>query len=112
MQEEVARNQEVARAGGFANVPELKKNIALKIRDYVEKPVRAFEVMAERPVRGRIEAEAATGLTTFVGRERQLDTLWAAFESAAAGRGQVVFLVGEAGIGKSRLRYELSDVWR
>ncbi len=36
LQEEVARNQEVARAGGFANVPELKKNIALKIRDYVE----------------------------------------------------------------------------
>ena len=36
LQEEVARNQEVARAGGFADVPELKKNIALKIRDYVE----------------------------------------------------------------------------
>jgi len=36
LQEEVARNQEVARQGGFANVPDLKKNIASQIRDYVE----------------------------------------------------------------------------
>ena len=36
LQEEVARNQEVERAGGFADVPELKKDIALKIRNYVE----------------------------------------------------------------------------
>ena len=36
LQDEVARNQEVARAGGFANVPELKKSVAGAIRDYVE----------------------------------------------------------------------------
>ena len=36
LQDEVARNQEVARSGGFANVPELKKHVAQAIRTYVE----------------------------------------------------------------------------
>jgi len=36
LQEEVARNQEVARSHGFANVPELKKAVALRIHDYIE----------------------------------------------------------------------------
>ena len=36
LQDEVARNQEMARAHGFANVPDLKKAVAQRIRDYVE----------------------------------------------------------------------------
>ena len=47
------------------------------------------------------------GLTPFVGRERELAALVDAFERARAGQGQVAFLVGEAGIGKSRLLLEL-----
>jgi class 3 adenylate cyclase/tetratricopeptide (TPR) repeat protein len=66
-------------------------------------PVRIFEVLAERPVSGRLEAVAPSDLTPFVGRVRDLDALWAAFESARDGRGQVAFVVGEAGLGKSRL---------
>ena len=70
-------------------------------------PVPAFEVLAEKPVSGRIEAAAAeAGLTPYVGRERELGTLLDAFESARQGRGQVLFVVGEAGLGKSRLLYE------
>jgi class 3 adenylate cyclase/tetratricopeptide (TPR) repeat protein len=69
-------------------------------------PVHAFEVVGERPVHGRIDALADLGLTPFVGRARELDALREAFESARAGRGQVVFLVGEAGLGKSRLLFE------
>jgi transcriptional regulator with AAA-type ATPase domain/tetratricopeptide (TPR) repeat protein len=46
------------------------------------------------------------GQSPFVGRERELDLLRESFESAAAGNGQVVFLVGEAGLGKSRLLAE------
>jgi class 3 adenylate cyclase len=69
-------------------------------------PVHAFEVVAERDVDGRIEAVAAAGLTPLVGRDRELDLLRAAFEHAREGHGQAVFLVGEAGIGKSRLLYE------
>ncbi len=45
--------------------------------------------------------------TTFVGRQRELELLRETFASAAAGHGQVVFVVGEAGLGKSRLLAEL-----
>jgi tetratricopeptide (TPR) repeat protein len=69
-------------------------------------PLRVLEVLAERPVSGRVEAVAETGLTPLVGRERELDALRAAFDSVREGHGQVVFLVGEAGIGKSRLLHE------
>ncbi len=70
------------------------------------RPVRAYEVIAERPVRGRLDAIADRGLTPFIGREHELEALRTSFESARQGHGQVVFLVGEAGIGKSRLRLE------
>jgi class 3 adenylate cyclase len=68
--------------------------------------VHAFEVLAERRVSGRIEAAADTGLTPLVGREPELTALRAAFDSARDGHGQVAFVVGDAGIGKSRLLYE------
>jgi predicted ATPase len=38
-----------------------------------------------------------------VGREREMAALWDCFEKARAGQGQMVFIVGEPGIGKSRL---------
>jgi predicted ATPase len=50
--------------------------------------------------------EAERGLTPFVGRDRELRTLGECFAQAQAGHGQVVFLVGEPGIGKSRLLLE------
>jgi tetratricopeptide (TPR) repeat protein len=64
-------------------------------------------VLSAQPARGRIEVEADRGLTAFVGRERELETLLQCFERANAGSGQVVLLVGEPGIGKSRLLMEL-----
>ena len=69
-------------------------------------PVRAFEVTGERTVSGRIDALDAQGLTPLVGRGRELDALREAFEGARAGHGHVAFLVGDAGMGKSRLLYE------
>ena len=69
-------------------------------------PVHAFQVLGERGIHDRIEAAVSAGLSPLVGRERELDALSAAFDSAREGRGQVAFLVGEAGIGKSRLLYE------
>ncbi len=69
-------------------------------------PVRVFEVEDEYQTRGRLEAESRAGLTEFVGRKRELDLLIDAFDSVRDGRGQIVFLVGDAGIGKSRLLYE------
>ncbi len=69
-------------------------------------PVRAFQVMAELPARGRIDAVADLGLTPLIGRRRELDLLREAFGGARDGHGRVVFLVGDAGLGKSRLLFE------
>ena len=72
-------------------------------------PVRAYRVLEERRITGRIEAMAEVGLTPFVGRARELGTLKAAFETARDGHGQAAFVVGEAGIGKSRLLLEFRE---
>src|SRR5215510_4009877 len=69
-------------------------------------PVRAWEVVSARIARTRLEVEAERGLTPFVGRERELQLLFECFEQAKVGHGQVVFIAGEAGIGKSRLLLE------
>ena len=57
-------------------------------------------------LRRRLQAAAVRGLTRFVGRQHELDALHQALAQAGAGHGQVVALVGEAGVGKSRLAYE------
>jgi predicted ATPase/class 3 adenylate cyclase len=69
-------------------------------------PVTAWEVTAARTARTRIEIGAEHGLTPFVGRQRELGILMDCFEQARGGQGQIVFIVGEPGIGKSRLLYE------
>ena len=66
----------------------------------------AWEVLAVEETRTRLEVEAERGLTPFMGRERELRLLHECFAQAQAGHGQVVFLVGEAGLGKSRLLLE------
>src|SRR5436309_2053819 len=70
-------------------------------------PVRAWQVVRTRGARSRIAVGRERGLTPFVGRDRELQTLLARFGDVEAGRGQVVFIAGDAGIGKSRLLYEL-----
>src|SRR5437867_3245450 len=69
-------------------------------------PVRTHRVEAARAVRGRLEAIMEGGLTTLVGRERELALLQDRFAEVQAGRGQVVFVFGEPGVGKSRLLLE------
>ena len=69
-------------------------------------PVRAHEVLRPRGRRSRLDAAIERGLTPLVGRDRELDILRERFREARSGRGQVVFVSGEAGIGKSRLLLE------
>jgi class 3 adenylate cyclase/tetratricopeptide (TPR) repeat protein len=69
-------------------------------------PVEAFELVGASTLRGRFQARVAGGLTRLVGREPELAALVQALERARAGHGQVVAMVGEAGVGKSRLVYE------
>src|SRR5262249_18174947 len=69
-------------------------------------PVDVFELMGTSTLRGRFQVRMAGGLTRFVGRETELAVLGQALERSGAGHGQVVAIVGEAGVGKSRLVYE------
>jgi class 3 adenylate cyclase/tetratricopeptide (TPR) repeat protein len=75
-------------------------------------PIEVFEVTGAGPVRTRLQAAAARGLTTFVGRDREVAELRQALGRAAAGHGQVVALVGEPGVGKSRLVWEVTHSHR
>ncbi len=72
-----------------------------------EDPVEAYELLEPTEVATRLEAAVIRGLTRFVGREREMATLKEAFDKASSGSGQVVGIVGEAGVGKSRLLFEL-----
>ena len=71
-----------------------------------EQPVEAYRLLRATQVATRIEASMAKGLTRFVGREKEMAVLKEAFDKAKSGSGQVVGLVGEAGVGKSRLLLE------
>jgi class 3 adenylate cyclase/tetratricopeptide (TPR) repeat protein len=70
-------------------------------------PVEVCELLGASAVRRRLQATAARGLTRFVGRDAELEALQQALARASAGHGQVVACVGEAGVGKSRLVYEV-----
>jgi class 3 adenylate cyclase/tetratricopeptide (TPR) repeat protein len=69
-------------------------------------PIEIFELTGVAQGRTRLQASAAAGFTRFVGREREMDALNAALKSAGDGAGQVVAVVGEPGVGKSRLYHE------
>ena len=70
----------------------------------IERPIRLYRVERPSGMRGRFPAMAAIrGMTPFVGREDELRSLLHRWERVLDGEGQVVTIIGEAGIGKSRL---------
>jgi class 3 adenylate cyclase/tetratricopeptide (TPR) repeat protein len=74
--------------------------------------IEVYEMTGAGVLRSRLNAAAARGLTRFVGRESELEQLRQALGRVAAGRGQVVAIVGEPGVGKSRLVWELTHSHR
>ena len=72
----------------------------------VAEKVRAYRVTGERSGQARIDVARERGFTRLVGRERELALLRQCFELAQGGRGQAVSIIGDAGLGKSRLLYE------
>ncbi len=75
----------------------------------LEQPVQAYQLTGAGPARTRLQARAtraAGGLSSFVGRAAELDTLQHALDAAGQGHGQIVSVVGEAGVGKSRLFHQ------
>jgi class 3 adenylate cyclase/tetratricopeptide (TPR) repeat protein len=72
----------------------------------VATPVDVFELLGVATVRTRLQAAQVRGLTRFVGREGEMDQLLQSSAQARQGQGQVVAVIGEAGVGKSRLFFE------
>jgi hypothetical protein len=73
-------------------------------------PVEVYALLGASGMRRRVQAATARGLTRFVGRQPELAALHAALAQAEAGHGQFVAVIGEAGVGKSRLLYEFVQV--
>ena len=71
-------------------------------------PVEVFELVDAESTRGRFQA-AARGLTRFVGRRTEFEALERALDRARSGHGQALAVIGEPGVGKSRLYYEFID---
>src|SRR6516225_786346 len=69
-------------------------------------PINVYEVTGLGPLRSRLQRAAARGLTRFVGRDREMDALGHALAQARAGSGQIVAVMADPGVGKSRLFYE------
>ncbi|ETW93674.1 MAG: hypothetical protein ETSY1_38195 [Candidatus Entotheonella factor] len=78
--------------------------------DELSESLGVHQVLHESEARDRIDAAAHTQLTSFIGREQELELLRQRWEQAKAGNGQAVMLSGEAGIGKSRMLHQLRDV--
>jgi class 3 adenylate cyclase/predicted ATPase len=72
-----------------------------------EAPLNVYEVLGAGPLRTRFQVSVTRrGLTRFVGRHGEMEQLQRALEQAKAGHGQIVGVMGEPGLGKSRLLYE------
>jgi class 3 adenylate cyclase/tetratricopeptide (TPR) repeat protein len=98
----------LAAAEGFIGVTALGP-MALK---GLPTPVEVYELVGVSAVRSRLQAAAARGLSRFVGRDAEITQLRRALEQARHGRGQVAAVVGEPGVGKSRLLFELTHSHR
>lgn len=68
-------------------------------------PMQVFRVLGEGAAASRFDARASSGLSPIVGRDAELERLRQAWRGALAGRGRLVLIGGEAGIGKSRLTH-------
>src|SRR5262252_580830 len=82
----------------------------------VTRGVEAYELTGTTAARTRVQARAARGLTPLVGRQSEVELFNKLVEQTAACRGQIFALVGEPGMGKSRLvheftRHQLSPAW-
>jgi tetratricopeptide (TPR) repeat protein len=98
----------LAAAEGFVRVHALGP-MALK---GLPAPVEVYELVGVSAVRSRLQAAATRGLSRFVGRDAEIEQLRRALEHARQGRGQVAAIVGEPGVGKSRLVFELTHSHR
>jgi predicted ATPase/class 3 adenylate cyclase len=72
----------------------------------ITEPLHIYEVLGVGPLRTKLQVAARRGLVRFVGRQSEMEQIQRALESAKAGHGQIVGVMGEPGVGKSRLFHE------
>ena len=75
----------------------------------VTEPLRVYELQGAGPIRTRLDLSRSRGFFRFVGRADEMARLKSALERASGGNGQIVGVVGEAGVGKSRLCLEFVE---
>jgi AAA ATPase domain len=75
----------------------------------IKEPSRVYDLQGIGGLRTKLDVSRARGFSKFVGREREIELLESALERALEGNGQVVGIVAEAGVGKSRLCYEFAE---
>jgi class 3 adenylate cyclase/tetratricopeptide (TPR) repeat protein len=74
-----------------------------------DQPQEAHKLIGVGDVETRMEASLARGLTKLVGRRPEMEILQTAWQRVKSGEGRVVDVVGEAGVGKSRLIHEFQN---
>ncbi|SAL14004.1 adenylate/guanylate cyclase [Caballeronia peredens] len=78
----------------------------------VTEPLAIHELAGVGPIRTRLQVATRRGLTAFTGRETELAHMNSALVGAGSGQGRIVSVVGDAGVGKSRLFHEFKERWR
>jgi class 3 adenylate cyclase len=110
-----SRMQAIAPSGSIAITEQTRrlvegffqlKSLGLSRVKGLAEPVNVYEVTGLGPLRTRLQRAAAMGLSRFVGREREMDALGHALAQARDGSGQIVAVMADPGVGKSRLFYE------
>src|SRR5262249_17416477 len=91
-----------ALVSGYFSLRDLGPFTVKGVRD----PLRVYELEGLGSLRTKLDVSRLRGFSRFVGREAEMAALEAALTRAAAGDGQVVGVVAEAGVGKARLCYE------
>jgi class 3 adenylate cyclase len=90
---------------------EIKPLVPVPVKGLSE-PVEVYEATGAGAARSRLQAAATRGFTRFVGRDAEVEQLRRTLEQAGQGRGQIAAVVGEPGVGKSRLVFELTHSYR
>lgn len=91
----------------LGNLFEYQSLGAVEVKGFAE-PIRAFRVLGRSTVESRFEA-LHSGAAPLIGRDEEIGLLLSRWEQTKAGRGRVVQIIGEPGIGKSRLTRALVD---
>jgi class 3 adenylate cyclase/tetratricopeptide (TPR) repeat protein len=97
-----------ALVGGFFDLRDLGP---FELKGALE-PISVYELQGVGQMRTRLDLSRARGFSRFVGRGDEMETLETALARAVGGNGQVVGVVAEAGVGKSRLCMEFTSVCR